>query len=88
MTLNIDQNRGMVAPFMKKSGYSFPVLFASEFVDNVEGAYAIPRNWIFDGEGTLCKEQVGFNPKIGEEEWIGDVLEQIAGLTMRIEGDS
>jgi thiol-disulfide isomerase/thioredoxin len=81
VTLNLDDNPGLVAPYVEKSGFSFPVLFASDWTRDHDIPVAIPRNWLIDGEGNLVKEQVGFSTEVTADQWIGDVLDQLADLT-------
>jgi thiol-disulfide isomerase/thioredoxin len=53
VTLNADENPGLVKPFLDRAGYSFPVLLASEYVWKTLGVAAIPQNWIVDQAGVV-----------------------------------
>jgi thiol-disulfide isomerase/thioredoxin len=53
VTLNADENPGLVKPFLDRAGYSFPVLLASEYVWKTLGVTAIPQNWIVDQAGVV-----------------------------------
>ena len=46
LTFNVDQNPGLVAPFMRKEGYTFPALAASSFKSDF-----VPRTWVIDTQG-------------------------------------
>src|SRR5262249_53316085 len=45
ITLNIDEDVGMVQPFMKENQYTFPVLLGQSYAD-AQGINSIPRNWV------------------------------------------
>lgn len=51
LTLSVDEDPGLVAPFMKEKGYAFPALPALAFVTDLLGSYGIPQNWILDSKG-------------------------------------
>ena len=53
-------------PFLSANGYTFPVILAREYVENVIGPSTIPQNWIVDGAGTLREKSVGFDSKIAD----------------------
>jgi len=55
LTLNIDANPGVVAPFLKSRNYNFPILLASEFVNQLLPEMSIPRNWIVT-DGVIATE--------------------------------
>ena len=75
LTFNIDDNIGLIEPFLKKGGYSFPVLPAKSLVDAVFPSLGIPQNWIIDTNGVLQVMQRGFGPS--GEKWTGQMLEAI-----------
>lgn len=62
LTFNVDEEAGLVEPFVKEKGYTFPVLLAYSFVGNLFDGYGIPQNWIIDAEGMWLWEDVGFDP--------------------------
>jgi thiol-disulfide isomerase/thioredoxin len=75
LTLNVDTDVGLVEPYVKKNGFSFPVILAYAYVENFLGLISIPRNWVIGPDGTLLIEQVGFG---GEgEKWFKEALEAI-----------
>ena len=76
ITLNIDDNIGLVAPFMRKHGYTFPVLFAKQYFDRVAPELGIPQAWIVDPEGVLRRFRVGLGTD--ENTWLRDVLRVMA----------
>jgi len=80
VTLNVDFSPGMITPYLEENGYTFPVLMAMDYVEEVVGSLAIPRNWLLQGDGTLLKEQLGFNPEETEEEWLASTMGLLEGL--------
>jgi thiol-disulfide isomerase/thioredoxin len=75
ITLNVDDNTGLIEPFLKENNYSFPVLLAKSFIDAFTGPIGIPTNWISDRAGSLRLESLGFS---GDgEEWLKQTLEQM-----------
>jgi len=81
LTFNIDEDLGLVEPFMKEKGYTFPVMPAFSFVTTLLDGFAIPQNWIVDPKGVWRWTQIGYG---GEPDWI-DVM--IQRMEMVIKGD-
>jgi len=61
ITFNIDTDLGLVEPFMKEKGYSFPVLPAYSLVMGLLDGVGIPQNWVVDPQGTWRWTQLGFD---------------------------
>jgi len=59
LTLNIDEEVGMVEPFMKENKYTFPVLLGQAYASG-QGVNSIPRNWIVSLDGKVMFEGIGF----------------------------
>lgn len=74
LTLNIDEELGLVEPFMKENKYSFTVLPAQAYVHNL-GAFSIPRNWLISTDGKLTYESIGFGNE--GEAWLKHALEML-----------
>ena len=60
LTFNIDDNPGVIMPYMKENGFTFPVLPAYDFVTSVLDSIGIPQNWIVDPKGKWRWTQMGF----------------------------
>ena len=73
LTFNIDAEIGAVAPYMKETGYTFPVLLAKDYVENLLPDTSIPRNWIVDTSGKWLWEETDFDA----QEWPDRVLNKI-----------
>jgi thiol-disulfide isomerase/thioredoxin len=70
ITLNTDENPGMLGQFLRENKYTFPVLPASGYVSNL--VPTIPSNWIVDKKGVLRLERVGFSD--GSDQWVADTI--------------
>jgi thiol-disulfide isomerase/thioredoxin len=81
ITLNTDDNPGLIDPFLKENAYTFPVLPASGYVAKVVPELSIPRNWIVDSGGVLRMERIGFSS--GDSNWAEDVIAQMEKVTAR-----
>jgi thiol-disulfide isomerase/thioredoxin len=67
LTFDIDEDLGLVAPYLKDKGYTFPVLPAYSLVNNLlDGNVPIPQNWIVDPKGKWLWTQFGFG---AEDNW-------------------
>ena len=60
VTLDMDEDLGLVAPFLKKKGYTFPVL--PIYQTSVAIPDAIPQNWILDARGKARWTLLGYGP--------------------------
>ncbi len=74
LSFNVDDEVGAVAPYVKENGFSFPVLLASAYVNDLLPYISIPRNWIVDASGKWRLEQIGFG---SGEDWEKDMLAKI-----------
>jgi thiol-disulfide isomerase/thioredoxin len=79
LTLNIDEDVGMVQPFMKQNQYSFPVLLGQAYAEK-QGVNSIPRNWVVAVDGKVVYEGVGFdNDGEGWMKKAAQVIEKVKG---------
>jgi thiol-disulfide isomerase/thioredoxin len=74
LTLNVDDEVGLVEPFVKGKNYSFPVLLAGSYVNRVVDTLGIPQNWIVDKTGIWQWQQLGYD---GDPDWERGMLEKI-----------
>ena len=72
LTLNTDDNLGLILPFLEENKYTFPVLPADAYVHKLVPELSIPRNWIVDANGVLKTERVGFGG--GDDKWVDDMI--------------
>ncbi|HUN62610.1 MAG TPA: TlpA disulfide reductase family protein [Candidatus Sulfotelmatobacter sp.] len=61
LTFNIDEDLGLVAPYLRDKGYTFPVLPAYSVVVSLLDGLAIPQNWVVDSKGTWRWRQIGYD---------------------------
>jgi thiol-disulfide isomerase/thioredoxin len=59
LTLNIDDELGLVEPFMKENKYTFPVMLGQAYAEGL-GVYSIPRNWVVSADSKVIFEGIGF----------------------------
>jgi thiol-disulfide isomerase/thioredoxin len=74
LTFNIDEDLGFVEPFMKEKGYTFPVIPALSYVDNVLSQIGIPQSWVLNPKGDWQWTQVGFG---SDDTWVKDMLAKL-----------
>jgi thiol-disulfide isomerase/thioredoxin len=74
LTFNIDEDLGLVEPFMKERGYTFPVVPAYSYVVNLLNGYAIPQNWVLSPKGDWEWTQVGYG---SDDAWVKDMLAKL-----------
>jgi peroxiredoxin len=78
VSISVDSNPGDLAPFLKDTHYTFPVLAQPALSDDLLGAGGIPRTWIVDSNGSLRFEQLGYNPA----DWPQAMLQKITTLSL------
>ena len=77
LTFNIDEDLGLVEPFVKEKGYTFPVLPAYSLVVNLLDGYSIPQNWVVDPAGAWRWTQIGFD---GAPDWIESMIQRLESV--------
>ncbi len=75
VTFNVDDNLGVVAPFMKENQYTFPVIPAKFLVEQMVPSLGIPLNWILDANGVIRLERVGFDRE--NYSWVEQALQAL-----------
>ena len=61
LTFDIDEDLGVVEPFVKEKGWTFPVLPAYSTVVSLLDGFAIPQTWLVDTHGVWQWKQIGFS---------------------------
>jgi len=74
ITINVDDNVGLVGPLLKQNKYTFPVIPAQFLVNSLVPMLGIPTNWIVDTNGVVRLERVGFG---GDEKWADQAIETL-----------
>ncbi len=78
LSFNVDEEIGKVEPFIRQKKYTFPVLLAHDYVNDVLAGIAIPQVWVVDPNGKWLWEKLGFDFEKGG--WREGVLEKIGTL--------
>jgi len=76
----MDENPGVVAPYMTEKGFTFPALLAIDYLRQELGVAAIPESWILDATLRRRFVQQGFDSTTAEADWIADVEERMGTL--------
>ncbi|MEM7350826.1 MAG: TlpA disulfide reductase family protein [Acidobacteriota bacterium] len=82
LSLNVDDNPGVVAPFVARREMTYPVLYAKDYAAAALPSLSLPVSWILGPDGKLRYEQAGFVGGEDKEAWAARVLallEQVAG---------
>lgn len=74
-SLNIDTETGLVMPYLKERGYTFPALLAAEYIEEAAGFVVVPQNWVVDRGGVWRWQQLGF--EAAEAGWLDGMLAKI-----------
>ena len=78
LTFNADENVGLVAPFVKEKGYTFPVLPAYSLVWGQLGLSGIPQNLIVDPRGTWGWLGGGFDSS--DPNWKQEIIQKLESV--------
>jgi hypothetical protein len=75
LTLNVDNDKDLIEPYVKEHAFTFPVVPAEAYVQDFLKSISIPRNWIVTSDGTLSVEEVGFG---GDgDKWVDEAVKEI-----------
>jgi thiol-disulfide isomerase/thioredoxin len=77
VTFNLDENPGLVQPFLSEHQYQFPVLLAHSFVNSMLVSIGIPQDWIVDPNGKWVSTLTGFG---SENDWEGSVIRRLEAV--------
>jgi hypothetical protein len=61
LTLNMDENPGLIEPFLNEKKLVLTVLPAYSFVEDTLKVNGIPQNWIVDSSGVVKLKGVGYD---------------------------
>lgn len=75
LTMNVDEKPSEVEPFMRKNGYTFPVIPAYDYVRKTLATVGIPRNWVIDQNGVWRFDEIGYRE--GGGDWVANALRMI-----------
>lgn len=82
VTFNIDEDPGLVAPYINKEEFSFPVIRAVDYFFTFSDNNGIPTTWFVDRDGVIRKEERGFGPHKAEG-WLSKTKDYLIQLAQR-----
>ena len=74
LTLNMDENPGLIEPFMNEHHFTLNVLPAYGYVTNTLNVHGIPQNWVIDASGVVRLKGIGYD---STEKWEKGMVEAI-----------
>jgi thiol-disulfide isomerase/thioredoxin len=80
LTFDLDEDLGVVAPYLKEKGYTFPVLPAYSTVVGLLDGFAIPQTWLVDPHGVWLSKQIGFSGG-SEVDFEKEMLDRLGSAT-------
>lgn len=78
LTLNIDQNPGLIEPFVQDHKFTFRVIPAYSYASDTLKVFGIPQNWIVDANGVVRLKGIGYDATDKWEKGMTDALEKYA----------
>jgi hypothetical protein len=77
ITLNMDENPGVVEPFLKEHQLAVTVIPAYNYVTETLKVNGIPQNWIVDSGGVIRLKGVGYDSTEKWEAGMRDAIEKV-----------
>jgi len=74
LTLNMDDNPGLIAPFLKEHSLSVTVIPAYSYITDTLKVFGIPQNWIVDPHGIVRLKGLGYD---ATEKWETSIMDAI-----------
>lgn len=82
ITLNMDDNPGLIEPYMKEHQLSLIVLPAYSYVTDTLKVFEIPQNWIVDSHGVVRLKGTGYDSTEKWEMRMAEAIEKnLPGIT-------
>ncbi len=76
VSMNVDADTGQVVPFIAENKYTFPVLFAADYMKDFTSG-GIPFSMIVDHRGTVRSTRLGFD---SNATWVADTLKSVEAI--------
>ena len=77
ITLNMDENPGLIEPFLKEHQLALTVVPAYSYVTETLKVNGIPQNWIVDSSGVIRLKGVGYDSTEKWETGMRDAIEKV-----------
>jgi len=74
VTLNMDENPGLIAPFLSEKKLALTVIPAYSYVEDTLKVRGIPQNWIVDSSGVVKLKGEGYD---ATEKWETGMMDAI-----------
>jgi hypothetical protein len=76
LSLNMDENPGLIEPFMTEHKLSLTALPAFSYVTQTLKVNDIPQNWIVDASGVIRLKGIGYDATERWEQGMRDAIEK------------
>ncbi|MGD0009716.1 MAG: hypothetical protein ABSE93_14370 [Terriglobia bacterium] len=77
ITLNMDENPGIIEPFLKEHQLALTVLPAYSYVSDTLKVNGIPQNWIVDSGGVVRLKGIGYDATEKWETGMRDAIQKV-----------
>lgn len=77
LTLNMDENPGLITPFLAEHQLSMTVLPAYSYVIDTLNVYGVPQDWIVDGQGIVRLKGTGYDNTEKWEQGMTEAIEKV-----------
>ena len=74
----MNDDLGLVAPYLKENGFTFPVIPAYSYLMNQLEVFGIPQNLIIDPKGNWRWVQLGFDA--GDATWADEIIKRLESV--------
>jgi hypothetical protein len=78
LSLNMDDNPGLIDPFMAEHKLTLTVLPASSYVSDTLKVNGIPQNWIVGPDGIVRLKGIGYDATEKWEQGMKDAIEKVS----------
>jgi len=77
ITLNMDENPGIIEPFLKEHQLALTVVPAYNYVTETLKVMGIPQNWIVDSGGVVRLKGIGYDASEKWETGMRDAIDKV-----------
>jgi hypothetical protein len=77
VTLNMDENPGIIEPFLKEHQLALTVVPAYSYVTETLKVMGIPQNWIVDSGGVIRLKGIGYDATEKWETGMREAIEKV-----------
>lgn len=76
--MDIDQNPGLIQPFMTQNKFTFTVLPAYNYASDQLKVMGIPQNWVIDPAGVVRLKGIGYDANGDWQKGIASALQKFS----------